>query len=96
MDESQVTFAGPDGGKKGWILFHSDVPVTKRKQQGGHSMIIWVEIVGQTMTRQFKVDEGVNLNSAKILQFYGEDFLCMVKVYRIHTCLFFVKLAKKM
>ena len=39
-NESQSTFDGPDGLVNGWILSNSDVPVTKRRQQGGSCVII--------------------------------------------------------
>ena len=34
-----VTFDGPDGWAKGWIIFNSDVSVAKRKQQRDDSGI---------------------------------------------------------
>ena len=40
MGESEVTFAGPDGWAKGWILLNSVIPVSNSKQQGDGSMMI--------------------------------------------------------
>ena len=49
ISESRVTFDGPDGLAKGWILSNSYVNAAKRKQQGGGSVMIWAEIVDQTI-----------------------------------------------
>ena len=63
-DESQVTFDRPDGWAKGWNFSNADVPLAKKKQQGGCSVITWVGIVNQTIVVAFKVDEKVELNCA--------------------------------
>ena len=63
IDESRVPFDGPDVWAKGWIFTNSDVPVTKRRQQGGESVMIWAGIVDQTIIASFKV-EGVKRNVA--------------------------------
>ena len=47
-----------DGWAKGWILSNSKVPVAKRKQQRGGSVMILAGIVNQTINGPFKIDEG--------------------------------------
>lgn len=37
--------------------------MAKRWQQGGGSVMLWTEIVNQTIIEPFKVIEGVKLNS---------------------------------
>ena len=39
MDESRVTFDGPGGWAKGWILSYSDMLVDKKRQQGDNSVM---------------------------------------------------------
>ena len=46
--ESWMTFEGTDGWGKVWILSNSDVPVAKRRQQRGGSVMIWIGIVNQS------------------------------------------------
>ena len=59
-NESGLTF---DGLAKRWVLLNSDVPVAKRRQQVGGSVMIWAQIVDQTIIRPFKVNEAVKINS---------------------------------
>ena len=40
MNESWVTFDGLDVWDKEWSLSNSNVPVAKRKQQGGYGMML--------------------------------------------------------
>ena len=75
MDESLVTIDGSDGWAKKWILSNRDVPVAKRKQQRGHSLMIMAGIVNQTITGPFKVNEKVKLNSANYCDFMNKTFL---------------------
>ena len=60
-----VTFDGPDGWTKVWILSNPDV--SKRRQQGGSSEMRYVGIVDQTIIEPFKVDEGVKLNCCNFM-----------------------------
>ena len=62
MDESRMTFDGPDVWTKRWIFSNSDVAVANGKQQRGGSVMIWLRIINQTVTGPFKIDEGVKLN----------------------------------
>ena len=39
MTESQVTFDGPDGWAKGWILSNSDMAVAIQRQERSVSVI---------------------------------------------------------
>ena len=41
------------------VLSNSDVPVVKRRQQGGDRVRIWTEMINETITGPFKTDEGV-------------------------------------
>ena len=56
----------------------------------GGSVMIWAGIVNQTIG-PFKVDEGVELNSANYCDFNGQDFLCMIKVQVLHFHVFIHK-----
>ena len=86
-DKSWLIF----GWAKGWILFHTDVFVTKRKQQGGDSRIIWARIVDKTI-EPFKVDEGVKLNSAsnailwRWLSLHGTSPSSAVSKWSVYLC----------
>ena len=57
MDESRVSFDGPDGWTKVGIVFNSDVYVAKRSRQRDGSVMMWAEIVGQIIIGPFKVDD---------------------------------------
>ena len=78
MDESQVTFDGPNGWAKRWILSNSDVPVAKRIQQGGNS-VIWAGIVDQPITGPFNVDAVIKLNSVNSCIFIDKTFIAWYK-----------------
>ena len=52
--ESQITFDGPDGWAKGWILSNSDVPMAERRQQESISvMMVWAGNVDETIIEPF-------------------------------------------
>ena len=87
-DESQVTFDGADGWAKGRILSNSDVPVVKKRQQRGGSVMIWDGIVDQTIIGPFKIDEEVKLNSANDHDFIDKAFFTW---YKSQSCCFKVK-----
>ena len=69
-----MTFDGPVEWNRGWISSNSDVPVSKRKQQGRDSLIIWDGIVDQTIIGPFKVDERIKLKRAKFCNFIDMIF----------------------
>lgn len=73
-DKSQEIFDGPDEWAKGWILSDKDMSVAKRRQQGVSCLMIWVEIVDQSIIGPFKVDEAVKLNSASYCDFMNKTF----------------------
>ena len=64
LGQSRVTFDGPAGWSKEWMLFISDVCVSKRRQQGDGCEMIRAGIVNQTITEPYKVNEGIKLNRA--------------------------------
>ena len=74
QNKSRVTFYGPDGLAKEWILSNLDVPMAERRKQGGDSVIIWDRILDQTIIRLSKVDEGVKLNSDNYCNFMDKTF----------------------
>ena len=49
------------------------MPVAKRRQQGSGSMMIWVEILDQTIIGPFKV-EGVEMNSTNYCDLMDKIF----------------------
>lgn len=53
MDKSQVILDGPEGYPKGQILSDAAMPVAKRMQQRGGSVMIWVVIVNQIIIGPF-------------------------------------------
>ena len=79
MDESCMTFDWPDGWTKGWILPKADIPLVKRRQKWGSSVMILAEIINQTIIRPFKVDEGVKLNNAIHCNFMDKTFCAWYK-----------------
>ena len=74
MDESQATFNETDRWAERWILSNLEVPVAKRRQQGGVNVMIRVGIVIWTISGPFKVDEAVKLNSANYWDFMDKTF----------------------
>ena len=73
-DESRVTLDGPDGWSKGWVLQDREAPVSKRRQQGGGSIMIWAGIYGDKLIGPYKVDDGVKLTSQSYCQFLDKTF----------------------
>ena len=70
-DEGRVTFDGPDGWSKGWVLQDREAPVSKRRQ---NRILMWAGIVGDKFIRPYKVDDGVKLTSQKYCQFLDKTF----------------------
>ena len=79
IDESQVTFDEPYELVKGWILSNSDMPVSKRGQQGGGSVMIRTRIVYPTIIGPFKVNESVQINSENNSDFMDKTFFSSCK-----------------
>ena len=50
------------------------MPVVKRRQQKGGSVMIWTGIVDQTIIGLSKVDEGVKGNSVNYCDFLDKTF----------------------
>ena len=69
IDETQVTFDGPDGWVKGWILSNSHMPVAKRRQEVGGCAMILTEIVNQTIIGPFRINKRVKLNHSNYYNF---------------------------
>ena len=64
------------------------MPMTKRKQQGCSSVMIWAEIVNQFIIEPFKVNEGTKLISANYCDFKDKPFF---KWYKYQSCSFKVQ-----
>ncbi|CAB4029373.1 Hypothetical predicted protein [Paramuricea clavata] len=62
-DESRVTLNGPDGWSKGWVLQDREAPITRRRQQGGGSIMMWAGNCGDKLIGPYKVDDEVKLTS---------------------------------
>ena len=74
-------FDRADRWAKGWILSNLDVPVPKRRQQKGCSVMI----INQTINRPFKV---VKLNSANYCNFIDKTLFAW---YKSQSCSFKMK-----
>lgn len=48
-----MVFDGPDKWADGWIS-HVDVPVAESRRKRGGSVMIWAEVVDQTIVGSFK------------------------------------------
>ena len=73
-DESRVTLDGPDGWSKGWVLQDRKAPVSKRRQQGRGSIMIWAGIYGDKLFGTYKVNDEVKLTSQSYCQFLDKIF----------------------
>ena len=76
-----------------WTLSNSDMPATKRKQQGSSSMMIWAGIVNKTIIGWFKVNERVKLNNANYCDFMDKTFFAR---YKFQSWSFKVKCKEKL
>ena len=73
-DKSRVTFDGPNGWSKGWILQDITAPITKRRQQDRGRIMIWAGIVWNKLIGPFKDDDDVKLISETYCKFLSNTF----------------------
>ena len=64
---------GPKGG------FYSELPVAKRRQQEGSSVMIRTGIANQMIIGPVKVDKEIKLNSANYCNFIDKTFFVWYK-----------------
>ena len=74
-DECRATLDGPDGWSRGWLVNGHHVPTRLRRQQGGSGVMFWAGIMGRELVGPFRVPDGVEMTSAKYVEFLTDHFL---------------------
>ena len=81
--KSRVTFYGPGGWGKVWILSNSGMLVAKWKQLGSAIIMIWAGVVDKTINELFKIDGEIELNCANYCNFMDNTFFVW---YEFESC----------
>lgn len=74
-DECRATLDGPFGWNSGWLVDGNHVPTRLQSQQGDGRVMFWAGNMGSDLISPFRVPQGVQMTSAKYVEFLTAHLL---------------------